>query len=121
MVIQNYFTLRDDEAICHCCQQVVQAKEMIDCNVCGKLVCRTTINGKIISNDCITLNHLNTQANVCTDCLLNVEKMMHYYASELVKAEEISAAKSIALEQHLTKTADRIVNAAERLMGDMNP
>lgn len=84
------FELRDDEVICHCCQQIRKVDQVTDCNVCGKEVCKDNV-------DCMTHNHLDTQANVCGDCLKNISKMMHYYAAELVKAEEIKAAKVLLL------------------------
>ena len=94
------FELRDDEVICHCCQQIRKVDQVTDCNVCGHLVCKTKgEGGNYASNDCITINHLLTQANVCTDCLLNHEKMMHYYAAELVKAEEIRTAKDLKIRR----------------------
>lgn len=106
----HYFDLRDDEFVCHCCQQLQAKSNMIDCNVCGHFICQ--------SGDCITRDHLCTQANVCTDCLLDHEKMMRYYAAELRKAEEISAAKSMMINSMRLLSSGKILAAAARLMED---
>jgi hypothetical protein len=110
-MVANTFTLHSDEAICHCCQQMVKKETVIKCDVCGHTVCK--------DKDCLTLDDLSTGANVCTDCLLNTEKMMYFYASQLRKEQEISAAKSILIEKYRLAASDAIIGAAVKMAGDI--